>query len=166
MKVALLRLKSRVESSGGAQVTEPSLIQLMFSIVGSSNVTVIPPVVETVARVYRSLPPEEQRQASIFTFNYGDAGAIEYFGRRYGLPGAIGGHNNYWLWGPSGHTGQVVLVVGDQREDVERSFVDVEAGAVIDCGLCMPYENNRTVWIARGIRTPIEEIWPRLKHFD
>ena len=61
---------------------------------------------------------------------------------------------------------QTALVMGDQREDVEQSFEQVELGAVIDCGRCMPYENDRPIWIARGMRRPLAEAWPKLKHYD
>ena len=32
--------------------------------------------VALIAKVYHSLPPEEQRVACIFTYNYGEAGAL------------------------------------------------------------------------------------------
>ena len=51
-------------------------------------------MVATVAGVYQSLPPQERSRACIFTGNYGEAGAIDFFGSRYGLPGAISGHNS------------------------------------------------------------------------
>ena len=28
------------------------------------------------------------------------AGAIDFFGAKYGLPAALSGHQNYYLWGP------------------------------------------------------------------
>jgi len=40
----------------------------------------------TVAAVYQSLPPEERAQAVIVAQNYGEAGAIEFFGRGSRLP--------------------------------------------------------------------------------
>ena len=123
-------------------------------------------IVETVADVFHSLPPADQEKAAIFTYNYGDAGAIDYLGRRHGLPRAIGGHNSYWLWGPGEHTGDVVVVLGDDREGLEESFESVELGATVDCGRCMPYENNTPVWIARGLRRPLSEAWPQVKHYD
>ena len=123
-------------------------------------------IVETVAGVYHSLPLGDREKAAIFTFNYGDAGAIDYLGRAHGLPKAIGGHNNYWLWGPRNYTGEVVLVMGEERKDVEQSFEHVELGAVIDCGRCMPYENGRSIWIARGLRGTLTERWAQLKHYN
>ena len=52
-------------------------------------------IVDTVAGVYETLPLEDRKRAAIFTFNYGDAGAIDLLGRKRGLPPAIGGHDNY-----------------------------------------------------------------------
>ena len=123
-------------------------------------------IVDTVAGVYHTLPPEEQKVVAIFTYNYGDAGAIDLLGRKHGLPQAIGGHNNYWLWGPREFTGDVVLVLGDDRESLEESFEQVELAAMVDCGHCMPYENHRPVWICRKLRRPLAEAWPQIKHFD
>ena len=57
-------------------------------------------MVASVAGVYEELPPEEQAEACILTGNYGEAGAIDFFGPEYGLPKAISGHNNYYLRGP------------------------------------------------------------------
>jgi hypothetical protein len=123
-------------------------------------------IVETVAAVYRSLPPADREKAAIFTPNYGVAGAVDLLGRRYGLPRAISGHNNYWFWGPGEFTGEVVLVFGGSRQDWEPIFDSVEAGAVTDCGYCMPYENNNPIWVGRGLIEPLSVRWERTKHFD
>jgi len=56
----------------------------------------------------------------------------------------------------------VVPVIGDEHKDVKQSFEQVEPGAVIDCGRCTPYENHRSIWIARGFRGMLAERWPRL----
>jgi hypothetical protein len=54
--------------------------------------------VEKVAVVYRGLPERDRRPCAIYAQNYGEAGAIDYFGRRLGLPPAISAHNSYWMW--------------------------------------------------------------------
>jgi hypothetical protein len=56
-----------------------------------------PELAATVANVYQSLPPEERAEAVIVAQNYGEAGAIEFFGRSARLP-VISGHNQYFLW--------------------------------------------------------------------
>lgn len=122
-------------------------------------------MVAEVARVYQSLPEDERSKAGIYAQNYGEAGAVDLLGRKYSLPKASSGHNNYFLWGPQG-SGDVLIIIGGDPEDHRQAFRDVQQAGEIRCGLCMPYENDQPVWIARGLKAPIELIWPMTKHFD
>jgi 4-amino-4-deoxy-L-arabinose transferase-like glycosyltransferase len=121
-------------------------------------------MVAEVARVYRSLPPEERAKAGIYGQNYGEAGAVDLLGKKYDLPKASTGHNNYFLWGPQGYADPLIIIGGDP-EDHRQAFRDVRQAGEIRCGLCMPYENNQPVWIARGLNAPIDQIWPMTKHY-
>lgn len=121
---------------------------------------------EEVAKARNALPAGERERACVFGQNYGHAGAIDHFGQALGLPRAISGHNNYWYWGPGGCDGSVVIVIGGEREGLARSFAEVVEGGRYFCGDCMPYEANKVLWIARGLRRPMAEVWPRVKHFD
>jgi hypothetical protein len=123
-------------------------------------------IVDAVAVAHARLSPEERSAARVFAGDYGVAGAVDLLGRRRGLPPAISGHNNYWLWGPRGWDGSVVIVVGGREEQVRPLFESVEPAGSTDCGYCMPYENGMPVWIARGLRQPVAETWPRLKHYE
>jgi hypothetical protein len=120
---------------------------------------------ETVAGVVRALPASDRAKACVFGQNYGEAGAIEYFGRELGLPPVLSGHNSYWLWGPGSCTGEVLVVVGDGREALESVFSEVTLAAVSRCRDCMPYENDLPVWVVRRPRLPLAEVWPRVKRF-
>lgn len=123
-------------------------------------------IVDTVAKVYETLPDSERDDVRIFAPDYGVAGAIDVLGRRRGLPPAVSGHNNYWLWGLRGWRGSTLIVVGGDRETLGSAFERVERVATIDCGLCMPYENGRPVWVAQGLKADIEAVWQTLKHYD
>lgn len=123
-------------------------------------------IVSTVAKVYRSLSPDEQTHAGVFALNYGDAGAIDLLGPRYGLPmRAMSRHNNYYLWGPDPGRTDVLIVIGGRMEDHRKSYADVRVAATIECGYCMPYENHRRVYVLRQRIRPIEEIWRTSKLF-
>src|SRR5262249_21846506 len=67
--------------------------------------------VALIAQVYHGLPADEQRIACIFTENYGEAGALVQYGGRYHLPAPISGHNAFYLWGPDGCSGQVLITI-------------------------------------------------------
>jgi hypothetical protein len=30
----------------------------------------------------------------------------------------------------------------------------------------MPYEADQTIWVVRGRRRPLAEVWPRIRHYD
>ena len=91
---------------------------------------------------------------------------MEYFGPGLGLPPALSAHNSYWLWGPGECTGEVLLVIGDDRERLEELFRSVALGATFRCRDCMPYENDLPIWVARGLRMPIREVWAQIKNFN
>jgi hypothetical protein len=119
-----------------------------------------------VADVYSGLPDEERKQARIFTNNYGQAGAIDFFGKQYGLPPAISSHNNYWIWGPGDFNGQVLIITGGTAERKLELFEDVQEAATMRCDYCMPYENNKVIFVCRRARAPVSEIWAQIKHYD
>jgi 4-amino-4-deoxy-L-arabinose transferase-like glycosyltransferase len=120
----------------------------------------------TVAGVYDSLPVEDRSRACVFTANYGEAGAIDFFGPEYGLPEAISGHNSYYIWGPEDCTGEVVISVGVPRRDLETVFGEVEKEATIRCEYCMPDEDDLPVYVCRDPRASLQDMWPQVKHYD
>lgn len=122
-------------------------------------------MVAVVARAYHSLSPAEKKQCAIFTQNYGEAGAVDHFGRHDGLPGAISGHNNYWLWGPGERSGRVRIIVGGDRRDHLQAYEEVTLFAVHTHPHAMPFETDLPIWICRRPKVTLEQIWPRVKHF-
>ncbi|MCL4401323.1 MAG: hypothetical protein M1436_01480 [Acidobacteria bacterium] len=121
----------------------------------------------SVARVYQALPDDEKRRAIIFAQNYGEAGAVEYYGRRYGLPRAISGHNSFFLWGPGDLPRDLVLIViGGNPKDAEAAFGQVGKAGVIAHEYAMPYESGLPIWVCRNPRVNLAELWPKLKRYD
>src|SRR5215216_887310 len=123
-------------------------------------------MVATVAGVYQDLPAEERVESCIFTGNYGEAGAVDFFGPRYDLPKAISGHNNYYIWGPGDCTGQVIISVGVPLSRLEAVFDDVEQVDTSDCEYCMPDEDNLPIYVGRNPKASLQEIWPQVKHYN
>ncbi len=119
-----------------------------------------------VSAVYRDLPPEERAQAVFFAPNYGEAAALDIYGPALGGPPVISVHNSYFLWGPRGASGDVVITLGRDAAGFERDYGDVRAVGRIDSTYAMPYETGLTIWILRQPRAPVAEIWSALKHYD
>lgn len=120
-------------------------------------------LVRETARVYHALPEAERKQTAIFCGNYGQAGAIDFYGPKYGLPRAISGHQNYWYWGPRDATGATVILLGDDDPDPANWQSLTRAGSHSH-----PYgmpEENGPIWVARGFRVPVRGIWPQVKNW-
>ena len=120
---------------------------------------------DDVARVVAMLSAEERVSARIYAQNYGEAGALEYYGAALGLPRVVSGHNAYWHWGP-GPDGGVLVIVGGDVEDHRQVLDDVREAGRTTCTLCMPYERDQPIFIARGWKRPLSEVWPLTKHFE
>jgi hypothetical protein len=119
----------------------------------------------TVGRVYRELPAEERARCAIVTQNYGEAGALELYAARYGLPRVMSGHNNYWLWGYGDWNGDMLIVVGGSREAYARLFETVERVGTVRCEHCMPYERDLPVYVARRLKVSLVEYWGLEKQY-
>jgi len=125
-----------------------------------------PEKVQAVAQAYADLPPDERSRACIFTGNYGEAGALEFWSDEYGLPPVISGHNQYFLWGPGGCSGEVIITLGVDVRDLTPFFDSVEQVGIAKCQYCMPYENNLPIYVCRGLQIPLDQAWPAVKHYD
>ena len=123
-----------------------------------------PGMVEAVARVYNSLTPEEQKRAAIFGNNYGQAAAVDFFGPRYGLPKAISGHQNYFLWGPRHYTGDIVIVLGDEESDAREHFDSVTVAATLNNPYAYRYENY-PILLCRDLKWNMQTEWSRVKNW-
>ena len=123
-----------------------------------------PGLVEAVARVYHSLPPEEQQRAAIFGSNYGQAAAVDFFGPQYGLPKAISGHQNYFLWGPRHYTGDIVILMGGLEREAREQFDSVTVAATLNNPYAYRYE-NRPILLCRGLKWNLQTDWSRVKNW-
>jgi hypothetical protein len=122
--------------------------------------------VASIAQVYHSLPPDEQRVACIFTENYGEASALVQFGGRYHLPQPISGHNSFYLWGPDGCTGQVVITINISPQDAAQGFGSVTLAATTSCDACVAFEDHAPILILQQPKMPFAALWLQARHYD
>lgn len=139
---------------------EPSELPLHFALRFHG-----PALVRAVAAAYESLSPDDREHAVILTDSFHEAGAINVLGPAVDLPSAIGTHNNYWLWGAGDAATEVFLVVAAMDSNLLTYFTSVERAAEIDCRWCMPWLQQKAVYVGRDPRQPLREVWPELKRF-
>jgi len=71
-----------------------------------------PELVATVAQVYQSIPADQRAGVGIIVGNYGEAGAVNMFGPKYGLPPVISGTNSLWYRTYPANQPQTLIAVG------------------------------------------------------
>jgi Dolichyl-phosphate-mannose-protein mannosyltransferase len=114
------------------------------------------------AQAWARVTPEQRGDCAIFGQNYGQAGAIDFFGPRYGLPKAISGHQTYYLWGPRSYSGNCMIVLGDRKERLTELFEQVEYVGTSDNQYAI--ERNISVYLCRGAKFgSLQKLWPEIK---
>jgi 4-amino-4-deoxy-L-arabinose transferase-like glycosyltransferase len=121
-----------------------------------------PQLAAIVKRIYDSLPASDREQAVVMASNYGEASAVEFFAS--GIP-VIGRHNQYWLWGTRGYTGNVLIDVNGDCGPSAHLFDRAQLAARFNAPYTIGWETNIPIMVCRGIRVPIQTIWPRLRRY-
>jgi hypothetical protein len=86
------------------------------------------------------------------------------FGPKYGLPPAISGFQNYFFWGPRNNTGESVIVMAGNQQDLMRRFASVEKVARVGHPYAMPYEHF-DIFYCRRLKQRLQEIWPQVNEW-
>jgi len=122
-------------------------------------------IVSEVAVAWNRIPPEERKDCGIFAQDYGQAGAIDFLGPKYGLPQSLSGHQTWWLWGPRGYSGNCLIVLDDNRETLEGLFEHVDfVGTSPDNRYAL--EKELPVFICRGSKFgTMADLWPKIKRW-
>jgi 4-amino-4-deoxy-L-arabinose transferase-like glycosyltransferase len=117
-----------------------------------------PEFAATVRGTVRTLP----HGAVVFTGNYGEAGALEW----YGVGARVySGHNGWGDWGPPPDAAVPLVVVGYRSPDVD--FVGCRrAGRIPTVDGADNEENGSSVWVCDRPRRPWSQLWPDLVHLD
>ena len=127
-----------------------------------------PELVQTVARIRASLPATEQPYTGIMAANYGEAGAINLYGPRYGLPRAISGINSFWQRGYGDPPPQTLIVLGFSRKFMDEKFASCELAAHTPNPFAIENEETRDhpdIFVCRGLRKPWPEFWKDFRYY-
>ena len=120
-------------------------------------------IVEKTTEAWNRIPAADRHDCAIFAQDYGQAGAIDFLGPRYGLPQSLSGHQSWWFWGPREYTGNCMIVLDDTQERLETLFERVEyLGRTPDNAYAL--EKDLTVFMCHGFKHgTLAQVWPHLK---
>ncbi|HTW82942.1 MAG TPA: glycosyltransferase family 39 protein [Candidatus Sulfotelmatobacter sp.] len=120
---------------------------------------------QSVAAAYEALPPADRARVAILAVDYGEAAAIDVYGAKDGLPPAISGNDQYWLWGPRDHDGSVILHVNGEPAMWAAFCAQSSVVGTFGAPYAMPYENDRPIILCRGLRADLRDTWYRFKRY-
>ncbi len=120
----------------------------------------------TVAGAYWALPAAQRARTAVFADRYAYAGALDFYGPRYGLPTAISPNNQYYLWGTRGYTGESVLAVGaTDYHLLLQHFGSVRQVAVYRNDYRWILEGPLPIYLCTLPRAPLAAMWPSFKYY-
>ena len=120
-------------------------------------------MVTAVAKTYYSLPDSVRKVCAIYATNYGEAGAIDYYGKNYNLPKCISKGGSFWSWGYRDYSEDWLITVGTNRDAVLQHYQVVEEGSPFN----YPHarESGIPILIASQPKRSIFKIWQMLKEY-
>jgi hypothetical protein len=119
----------------------------------------------TMARAYGALTPVQRADAVLLTRDYGQAAALDHYGPAYQLPPAVSGHNNYFLYGTLGYSGDVVLAVGLDPRLLRTEWRSVKPVAVFHDDYVLPDENDLPIYLCTERIGDFAVWWPHVKRY-
>jgi 4-amino-4-deoxy-L-arabinose transferase-like glycosyltransferase len=126
-----------------------------------------PELVQETAQVYVSLPADQRANAMIIAGNYGEAGAIDYYGPDLGLPEAVSPHLTFYYWAPPRLDSKTVVAVGFSLDAGNRFFGDCRQAGTVTNNLGIGNEEyGRPILVCSSPRRPLWQIWPSLQTLD
>ena len=125
-------------------------------------------LVENVARIRDSLSPEDRARVKILCGNYGEAGAINLYGPRHGLPLAICAVNSFWERGYGDPPPELLIVLGNSAKNLEGRFDSVElVGHITNRDGVANEEttDHPDIFLCRHLRASWPEVWKKIRGF-
>jgi hypothetical protein len=120
-----------------------------------------PTFVREIASVYDTVRADD---AIVLASNYGEAGAVDHYGQRYGLPHAYSGQTGYWYWGPPPAAARTAVAVGFTRPEITRAFTGCRLAARLDNHLAIDDDEQRApVWVCTDPVAPWRVLWRRFR---
>ncbi len=126
-------------------------------------------LVGSVATIYQGLPTEERANTAILAGNYGEAGAINMYGPAYNLPKMVSPVNTYYYWSQGNLKANTYIVLGYTPKGLSKlQAVCGDVQQVNTVTNQYDTENEEThyvIYLCRKLKTPLDELWPTLKHY-
>ena len=119
-----------------------------------------PELVRQTAAAWKAIPPAHRRDTALLAQNYGEAGALAYFGPRLGLPTPLSGHLSWQYWRPARLPQRHVLTVGVDASELRALCTTWRVVARIDNRWQIDNEERGHTVARCALRNTLGRLWP------
>ncbi|HEU5366476.1 MAG TPA: glycosyltransferase family 39 protein [Hanamia sp.] len=116
---------------------------------------------EKTAKAYASMSDEEKKNTFIFADNYGQAGAINYYGKKYNLPTVYSDNASFLYWLPDSLHIENLLLISDDKQEMQHDFIKDFQSAVVSDSITHPYarEHGSLIIILKGANEKFNQMF-------
>lgn len=71
---------------------------------------------------YQKIPKADRLNTTLITGNYGQAGAIQHFNKKYNLPEPVSLSSSFALWAPDSIQTKYIIMIDEDINDIADAF--------------------------------------------
>ncbi len=94
-------------------------------------------------KAYHKLDAAEKAKTLVFCDNYGQAGALNYYRKKYGLPVAYSDNASFLYWMPESDPYENLLLVTDDPNEMQYDFVKDFKSVTLEDSVTSTYARER-----------------------
>jgi len=116
---------------------------------------------EKTAKAYSTLSSVEKKHTIIFADNYGEAGAINYYGKEFNLPKAYSDNASFLYWLPDSIHLDNLIIITDDKKEMQHDFINDFASAKLMDSITNTYakEHGSLIIILKGANEKMEQMF-------
>jgi len=116
---------------------------------------------EKTVKAYASLTEEEKKNTFIFADNYGEAGAINYYGKKYNLPMVYSNNASFLYWLPDSLYVDNLLLITDDQQEMQHDFLKDFSSVILWDSITHPYarEHGSLIIIMKGANEKFNQMF-------
>jgi hypothetical protein len=119
-----------------------------------------PEMTAQVEQAWRGLPAADHANAAVLAHNYGEAAALQFYGR--GLPPILSGHLSWQYWHPRRLQQRFLLTVGYATTELSAMCTSFRPLARIDNRWHLGNEERGRLIAACTLKHPLGSYWPMI----
>jgi len=118
---------------------------------------------DSVAAVVATLTPGERERTMLYGDNYGEAGALDLYGRRLGLPPVVSQAGSFYFFGPGTRNAEFIVTLGvDPPDAADARCAALEVKSRVKNPWGVEEEQDVPVMLCRGPGVTLQEIWKQV----